>query len=74
MAMTIQERILDSSQKFEQKKAEREQHVQMAEECLTEMAKLQGEYRVLNKILAEEKPKKANKEATVIEAVPEEDK
>lgn len=68
--MNIQERILDSEQKFNQQQQQREQHLKSAEECLTEMTKLQGEWRVLQDLLVEE-PKKSNKKATTIEAVPE---
>lgn len=70
--MTIQERITESEQRFEQVKASRESHLKAAEDDLTEMTKLQGEWRVLQELLKEEKPKKPNKHATVIDAVPEE--
>lgn len=68
--MNIAERILESERQFEAAKERREQHLQAAEEELSEMTKLQGEWRVLQELLAAE-PKKANKKATVVEAVPE---
>lgn len=52
--MTTQERILESETRFNEKQSEREGHLKAAEECLTEMAKLQGEWRVLKQIEAEE--------------------
>lgn len=72
--MNIEERILESEKQFEQKKAERDQHLQVAEECLLEMTKLQGEYRLLQQLLAETFDAKPNRKAKVIEAVPEEAK
>lgn len=68
--MTIQERISESEQKFEQQKSIRQQHLDAAEECLVEMNKLQGEWRLLQELLKEE-PKKGSKKAAVIDAVPE---
>lgn len=71
--MDIQERLAESERKFEQEKAKREEHLRLAEECLTEMTKLQGEWRILIDIRDSE-PKKVNKKATVIDAVPETEK
>lgn len=48
--MDIQERIVETEQKFEQKKSEREQHLQTAEELLVELTKLQGEWRLLKEL------------------------
>ena len=70
--MTIQERILESEQKFNEQQQQREQHLKAAEECQLEMTKLQGEWRVLQELSVETgEPKKPNKKATTIEAVPE---
>lgn len=73
--MTIAERIRESEQKFEEKKTSREEHLRLAEEDLTEMTKLQGEWRLLQDLQAEEaqqaEKSKVNKKATVVEAVPE---
>lgn len=72
--MDIEQRLRESEQRFEQKKAERDQYLQTADECLTEMTKLQGEYRLLQQLLNEQfekEPKKVNKKADTIEAVPE---
>jgi hypothetical protein len=66
----IQDRIVVAERQFEEQKAKREEHLRLAEECLVEMNKLQGEYRVLTDLLKEE----PNKQATVIEAVPEKEK
>lgn len=69
--MTLESRIAEAEQKFNTKQAEREQLLKQAEEVLTEMTKLQGEWRVLNEIkedvppsvevVDEGKPKKASK-------------
>lgn len=72
--MDIKERLRESEQKFEQKKAEREQYLATASDCWDEMNKLMGEYRMLNDLLKAEDIKKVNKKANVIEAVPEESK
>jgi hypothetical protein len=71
--MNIEERLRESEKQFEQKKTERDQHLQVAEDCLLEMTKLQGEYRVLQELSLDQPadPKKVNKKANVIEAVPE---
>jgi hypothetical protein len=68
--MNIQERITVSEQQFEAAKARRDEHLRAAEEELSEMTKLQGEWRVLQELLADQS-KKVNKKATVVEAVPE---
>ncbi len=74
--MTIDERLKESEQKFEDQRKqleEQENIIKVAEnssvEIRTEMAKLQGEYRVLKDLKESEKviPK-----ANVIEAKPEE--
>jgi len=66
--MTIQERIQQSEQHFNELSRQRD-------DINSEMTKLQGEWRVLQELLiAEAEPKKANKKATTIEAVAEEDK
>lgn len=70
--MDIEQRILESEAKFEQTKFSHEQHLKAAEDDLTEMTKLQGEWRVLNEL--RNVPKKKSKQATVIDAVPETEK
>lgn len=71
LLMNIADRLRESEDNFEQKKAEREQHLQLADECMTEMTKLQGEYRLLQELQVEEAKKKVNKNPTAIEAVPD---
>lgn len=66
--MNLVDRIAQAEQTFELKKNEREDHLAKASECAEEMNKLQGEWRVLNELLAAEKAKKPNKKAAVIEA------
>lgn len=61
-------RLQVAEQNFSQKQAEREQHLRLAEECQTEMTKLQGEYRVLQELLEPDEPLA---EANVIEVIPE---
>lgn len=63
--MSIRDRIVAAEERF----TELEQQRQAINE---EMLKLQGEWRVLTELEATENPKKPNKKATVIEAVPEE--
>lgn len=63
--MIIAERKLETEQKFNTKQAEREQHLKNAEECLTEMTKLQGEYRVLEELEDAEKQPKVDKAKTI---------
>lgn len=69
--MNIEDRLRESERLFEQKKQERDQHLQAADECLVEMTKLQGEFRLLQQLLAEQQPVKPNKKPNVIDAVPE---
>ncbi len=67
--MTLEERITESEQRFELKKQERDKLLQSAEECLTEMTKLQGEWRMLQELLNEQKSaEEPNKQHDVIEA------
>ena len=69
--MTIEERITACAQQFDELDAKRATLLQEASELLTEMTKLQGEYRVLQQIQADDKPSKVNKKATTVEAVAE---
>lgn len=46
--MTLDERIAETEQKFNTNSEKRDSHVKAADECLTEMTKLQGEWRILN--------------------------
>lgn len=63
--MTIQERIEQSEQRFNELSKQRD-------DINTEMTKLQGEWRVLQDMLANEKPSKVNKtKADTVEVVPE---
>jgi outer membrane murein-binding lipoprotein Lpp len=63
--MNIQERIEQSEARFNELSKQRD-------DINTEMTKLQGEWRVLKELeAAETEPKKANKRATTVEAVPE---
>lgn len=68
--MDIKKRIEVAEQKFEEQKTKREELIKQAEDCLTEMTKLQGEWRVLQDLLPKNS-KKTNK-ANVIDVVPEE--
>lgn len=68
--MNIVDRLAECEQKFEQFKAKREEHLAAATECLTEMNKLQGEYRLLQE-MQEAEQSKVNKKATTVEAVAE---
>lgn len=68
--MDIQARIAASEKQFDEQKAKRDEYIKLAEDCLTEMTKLQGEWRVLQDLLPK-KNKKTNK-ANVIDVVPEE--
>lgn len=52
--MTFDERIAKSSAAFEAQKTQRDSYLEMAEECLVEMTKLQGEYRLLEQLKSEE--------------------
>lgn len=66
--MTIEARISEAEQKFNTKQAEKDNYLKLAEECQTEMTKLQGEWRVLNELLevvSEPDP------ASVVEVKPE---
>ncbi len=58
-------------QKFEQTKQQRDSFIQQSNELLEELNKLQGEYRLLQQMISEQKPNKANKKVEAIEATPE---
>jgi hypothetical protein len=75
--MTLESRKALIDQRFEEQKAQRQNHLDAAQECLTEMNRLQGEYRLLETLAAEELQSantKPNKKANVIDVVPEKDK
>lgn len=55
--MSIGERILEADRKYQEKQQERARLLQMAEDCLTEMYKLQGEWRVLTDLEKDETDK-----------------
>lgn len=59
--MTLQERKPLIEQTFIQTQNEREQFLKNAEDKLIEMNKLQGEYRLIEDLIAEEKPVKKGK-------------
>lgn len=59
--MDIEKRLRESEQSFEEKKNERDQYLQSAEECFIEMTKLQGEFRLLQQMLTEQEQSRANK-------------
>lgn len=52
--MDIDARIAESEQKFNTKQAERDNLLKQADECLTEMTKLQGEWRLLQELKKDE--------------------
>ena len=66
--MTIEERIKKAQDNYDRLQIERQQHLDAATEKLTEMSKLQGEYRVLSEIL-EDKSKDEPQEAQTIKAI-----
>lgn len=67
--MSLEDRILEAESKFKQLDEQRQTYIKGAEDCLTEMTKLQGEWRVLQELLDGKKP---NKQADTIEVIPEE--
>lgn len=71
--MTIQERIDQANQNFNNLQTKKTNLIKEADECQEEMTKLMGEYRVLNELLESQKPKKAKK-ADTIEVIPEGEK
>lgn len=54
--MNIDSRIAESEQKFNTKQQERDNLLKQADECLTEMTKLQGEWRLLKELKEAESP------------------
>lgn len=74
--MDIDNRIEEATQKFENLKEQRNKLLSDAEEILSEMTKLQGEYRVLVELQENSKVKKAEviDEANTIVAKPEKEK
>lgn len=78
--MSIEDRLTETGERFENVKAKREEQLQIADAANTqakeywdEMMRIQGEYRVLQELVGT-KASKTNKKATTIEAVPEETK
>lgn len=69
-AMTVDERIRECEDLFNQKEKERCQHLEFAEECLIETHKLQGEWRLLQQLKNEE-PKQTKDKATTLAVVAE---
>lgn len=55
--------MIETEKLYEQKKAERNSHIEIADEILEEMTRLQGEYRLLQKMEKEslEQPKTVSK-------------
>jgi len=69
--MSIEDRIIEANQKFEQAKAERDNHIQQAEDLLVEMTKLQGEFRILQELKAERAALNPTEDPAIITATPE---
>ncbi len=69
--MDLQAKIRDCEQRFDQTKAQRDSLIEQANGLLEELNKLQGEYRLLQQMLSEQKPNKSNKKVAAIEAIPE---
>jgi len=69
--MNIEDRILESTTKFNEQKEQREQHLAAADECLTEMNRLQGEYRVLTDLRSQESSSQEADPALTVTAKPE---
>lgn len=67
--MDIQARLAEAESRFNTLQTERQEHLKQAEDCLTEMTKLQGEWRLLQELSDN---KQANKQVDTVEAVPEE--
>lgn len=53
--MNLEERKRIAKQQFNKLEVLRNDHLKQAEDCLTEMNRLQGEYRLLDNLIAEEK-------------------
>lgn len=51
--MSIEDRIKQAEQKYDELQSERDEILHKAEEILTELTKLQGEYRILKDLAAE---------------------
>lgn len=49
----LEVRIAATQQLFDEKEAERQKYLKLAEECFIEVTQLQGEFRVLNRLLEE---------------------
>lgn len=58
--MTIEQRIKEAEQKFSDMEKKKSGATRVAEECLSEMTKLQGEWRVLQDLLQEGNSAKAS--------------
>jgi hypothetical protein len=69
--MDLDNRITEATQKFDQKQQERNDYLKLADECLEEMHKLQGEFRLLSALKENEA---VTSEATTIKAVPAKEK
>lgn len=57
--MQLENRIIETKQKFEEKQSERDGYLKQADLCMQEMHRLQGEYRVLVELKDNQKPDKA---------------
>lgn len=60
--MTLQDRIQASQSAFNAAQARRTALIEEADNLLTEMNRLQGEYRVLESLITEENEKKADED------------
>lgn len=67
----LQERLKQCEQRFEQVKAEQQQHAKAAEEAALELVKLQGEFRLLQDLLGNDNTEQVAGDPNTISAVPE---
>lgn len=73
MAMNVSYRLQETEQKFNTKQSERDEYLKLADGCLEEMHKLQGEFRVLTDLGNEPEIAKPDLDmSSTIEVVPEE--
>lgn len=61
----LQERVKQCERKFEEVKAEQQQHAKAAEEAATELVKLQGEWRLLQDMLGNTDKQPAEDPSTI---------
>lgn len=71
--MTLEDRSREIQDRYNAQEQMRKQHLDAANKCLLEMARLEGEAKVVQEMIAERPQAKVSKKATTIAAVPEED-